>query len=86
MPKLLVEMKHDLAKPEHCDTREFFISQREWLLNAAGCFVYYENDHPGLQGKIHVLENLGYVVEITAGDTPKYRMTEEFVQLVLAGR
>ena len=47
-------------------------------------FVLYLEDHDNLQGKIDVLENLGYVVNATEGKTPVFRMTEDFVSLVLS--
>lgn len=84
MPDLISEMKKDLSEPEQKFIREFFLSKRSYSLNVADpSFVYYDDDHPGLQGKIHILENLGYVNDITPGNAPKYRMTEDFVRLVL---
>jgi hypothetical protein len=83
MPELISEMKRDLDDPERRFIREFFLTKKGYRVNAASpCLVYYDDDHPGIQGKIHVLENLGYVIDITPGNTPKYRMTEEFVRLV----
>ena len=84
MPELIAEMKEDLTNPENQFIREFFLSRREFILNrGAPCFIYYENDHENLQGKVHILENMDYVIDITPGNAPKYRMTEEFVSLVL---
>jgi len=84
MPELIKEMKADLGNPENKFVREFFLTSKKWMLNAGGkCFVYYHEDHADLQGKIHVLENMGYVLDITPHNAPKYRMTEEFVSLVL---
>lgn len=84
MPDLISEMKNDLSKPEQKLIREFFLTKRAYSLNPGNLsFVYYEDDHPGLHGKIHVLENLGYVTDITPGNAPMYRMTEDFVKLVL---
>lgn len=87
MPELIAEMHKDLDNPELQCIREFFVSKREYILNPGGpCFVYYENNHPNLQGKVHILENSGYVIDVTPGNAPKYRMTEEFVNLVLESR
>jgi hypothetical protein len=87
MPELLAEMKSDLQQPENRLIREFFISRREYTLNAGGdCFIYYENDHENLQAKVHILENVGYVIDVTPGNAPKYRMREEFVRRLLGKR
>ena len=84
MPELIVEIKEDLAKEGNEFIREFFIISKCWTLNAIDrCFVYYFEDHENLQGKIHILENYGFVVDVTPKNTKKYRMTEEFVNLLL---
>lgn len=84
MPELIAEMKRDLSHPEHRLVREFFLSSRRWTLASRGrSFIYYQEDHSDLQNKVHILENVGYVVDVTPGDAPKYRMTEEFVGLIL---
>jgi len=85
MPELIAEIKNDLLQPGEGLIREFFLSNKGYVLNAGSkCFVYYEDDHSDLQSKIHILENLGFIIDITPGNAPKYRMTEEFVQLVLS--
>ena len=87
MPELIAEMRADLSDPEHGFSREFFVVSKKWTLNTGGkCFIYYHEDHADLQGKVHILENVGYVIDITPGNAPKYRMTEEFVALVLESR
>ena len=65
--------------------REFFVMSRRHVLGGSEKhrFIYYEEDHDNLRGKIDVLENLGYVADVTPGNTPIYRMTEEFVRLVV---
>lgn len=83
MPDLIVEMKNDLLGNKF--VREFFLSKRSLALNTGDdpCFIYYEDEHPGLQNKIHVLENLRYIKDITPKNAPMYRMTEDFVRLIL---
>lgn len=84
MPGLIAEMKEDLTKKGNEFIREFFIISKRWTLNVTDpCFVYYLEDHENLQGKIHVLENYGFVIDVTPGNAKMYRMTEEFVELVL---
>ena len=84
MSDLISEMKNDLSSPENSLIREFFLSKRSYSLNTGGpAFIYYVDDHQGLQSKVHILENHGYVKDITPGNAPMYRMTEDFVRLLL---
>jgi len=83
MPELIAEFKTDLAGSKL--TREFFV-----LPNKKVCFggsrkprfIYYEEEHENLRGKLDLLENEGFLVDMTSGNTPLYRMTEEFVGLL----
>ena len=86
MPRLLAEMKSDFKKEGMDLVREFAI-----LSNRAVCFssekkrfIYYEEDHPDLQNKVDLLEQYGFIKDVTPGNTPIYRMNEEFVEWLLA--
>ena len=85
MPELIAEMREDLLKleTEHC--REFFILSNPGVsLNlSTSTLFYYEDQHANLKGKVTILENLGYLYDITMGRSPKYRMEEHFVQLLV---
>lgn len=84
MPELIVEMKEDLIKEGNNFIREFFIASKRWTLNVVDhYFVYYFEEHENLQGKVHVLENYGFVIDVTSENVKKYRMTEEFIDLLL---
>jgi len=86
MPELITNMKKDLTKEGNNFIRELFIISNYWSLNVANpCFVYYFEEHENLQGKIHILENYGFVIDMTPTPTSvkKYRLTEEFVELLL---
>ena len=84
MPELIAEMKIDLSKPENATTREFFVIPRHARLNVHNrVFVYFEEDHADIQGKLSILLNRGYIHDITPGNAPKFRMSEEFVELIL---
>jgi hypothetical protein len=71
------EMQKDLRGEEGQFVREFFVMSRRHALGGSEKprFIYYEEDHDNLRGKIDVLENLGLVVDVTASNTPIYRMT-----------
>lgn len=85
MPTLIAEMKKDLEGEDGKFVREFFIMSKRHTLGGSEKprFIYYEEDHGNLRGKIDVLENLEYVVDVTPGNTPIYQITEEFAKLVL---
>lgn len=84
MPELIAEFKRDLSKDGNKLTREFFIvPERKMPLNSTKKrFVYYEEDHKDLQCKIDLLEERGFLVNVTQAHTPIYKMTEEFVELL----
>lgn len=85
MPELLAEMKEDFTKHENDSIREFAILPSDKVLfnSAQPRFIYYENQHQNLIGKVDVLENHGYVIDVTVSNAPIYRITEEFWNLVL---
>ncbi len=84
MPALITDIKKDLSKEGNNLIRELFIMSDHWQLNPANlCFVYYFEEHENLQGKMHVLENYRFVIDITSTNVKKYRLTEEFVDLLL---
>lgn len=84
MPALIAEMKKDLEEENGKFVREFFVMSRRHVLGGSEKprFIYYEEDHDNLRGKIDILENHGYLADVTPGNTPIYRMSEEFVNLV----
>ena len=85
MPELIAEMREDLLKPETEHCRKFFILSNPGVnLNLSSpTLFYYEDQHKNLRGKVTILENLGYVYDITDGRSPKYRMEGHFAQLLV---
>jgi hypothetical protein len=88
MPKLIAEIREALQSEEGKFVREFFVMSRRHSLGGSEKlrFILYEEDHENLHGKIDILQNHDYVIEVTTGSTPIYRMGEEFVRLVLECR
>jgi hypothetical protein len=85
MPDLVAEMRSDLRSGGHEFTREFLLVKKSWVVNFSDPhFRYYHEEHDNLTGKIQVLENYGFVIDVTTSNVKKYRMTEEFVELLLA--
>lgn len=88
MPKLLNEMKEDIVNDKTHLVREFFIlPSREILVNSSKPrFRYLENEHENLLNKIALLEEYGFVQDITPGNTPIYRFKEDFIALLTESR
>ena len=84
MPGLIADIKKDLTREGSNLIRELFIVSKNWSLNVANPhFVYYFEEHEKLQGKMHILENYRFVIDMTSTNVKKYRLTEEFVDLLL---
>jgi hypothetical protein len=86
MPELIAEMKSDLAGDGNSHIREFFVLPNK-RVRLGGSekprFIYYEDQHENLRGKLDVLENEGYIMDVTPKNTPIFRMSEEFVELLM---
>ena len=89
IPKLIAEMHEDLTKPENDTIRHFLVLATTPDVPPSGggrgaryCLAYYEDAHENLKGKITILENHGYVFDVTTGNASKYQLTEEFIELV----
>lgn len=79
MPELIAEMRKDLV--ENPFRREFVVLRRAWSYWAKGNeLFYFYDDHPELDGKLQVLENLGLIREITYNNTKRFILNEEFVE------
>lgn len=81
MADLLHEMGEDLLNDNTGLVMEFVVLQNRNVVfgHPKPRFVYYENEHPNLQLKIDRLEDMHFVINLTTGNTPIYRMTPEFV-------
>lgn len=87
MPGLITEIKSDLEGEGGQVVREFFVIERRSIAMGRSSkprFAYYVEDHLQLHGQLEILENRGYIIDVTPGNTPVFRMTEEFVDLVRA--
>jgi hypothetical protein len=82
MPELIAEMSADLKA--HPIAREFFIVSKKWVMSLQSFFlIYYFEDHENLESKVQILENYGFVIDVTTGNAKKYRLMEEFVEFLL---
>lgn len=84
MPELIAAIREDLSNEEH--VRDFNVVPHGARRNGSTtpAFVYTDTPEGLILGRVGILENYGYVREITQGSLPKYRMSEEFVALVRA--
>jgi hypothetical protein len=83
LPDFVKELKADLAREP--SVREFFILDKGASLGGSSVpsFEYESTDENRYKNKAQILENMGYVIDVTPKNTPMYRMTEEFVELVM---
>ena len=84
MPDLLQEMKSGILSDKTRLIREFVVLHSEGVIfNSQKLrFVYFESQHENLLNKINLLEEYGFIFDITPGDTPIYRMIDEFMDLI----
>ncbi|WEJ70441.1 hypothetical protein [Pseudomonas sp. PSE14] len=84
-PALIAEMRADLATNEH--VRVFFVVKDGLIIAATTepSFEYCPVKHPNLIAATHHLQELGFITDVTTANTPRYRMTEAFVDLLLRG-
>jgi hypothetical protein len=85
MPDLISEMKMDFTKKENSSIREFVVlpNKRTPFNSQQPRFAYFESDHENLLGKITILENHGYIRDVTVSNAPIFRITEEFRELII---
>lgn len=84
LPKLISEMRSYLLGPQAEFVREFFVLPNRSVplgVSSKPRFIYYEDEHQNLRGQLDVLEEHGFVVNVTpvGNRTPIYRMTERLV-------
>lgn len=79
MPALLEEMQEDLEEDPH--VREFIVLDKRTIQfgHQKPRFEYYRDEHDGLDGKLTILENHGFIQRLPHPSTPMYRLSEEFV-------
>jgi hypothetical protein len=84
MPDLLAEMQTDVRVATQTHWREFFVIPDGLRLSAPPkSFFYTEDASNDYLNKARILEAKGYVQDITPGNAPKFRMREDFVEMLL---
>ena len=85
MTSLMSQMRANLSNPKAEFVREFFVlpNRRVFLgKSSKPRFIHYEEDYENLRGMLDVLEERGFVVDLTSSgsNTPIYRMAEPLVK------
>ncbi len=86
LPELVAEMRDDLRESPFA--REFILLKREWSYNGDPdnpVLVYYFNDHPHLRQKIRMLENYGFVQEISFNNIDRFQISEDLAGYLRSG-
>ena len=79
MPDLLAEMKKDLlSNPLN---REFVIMSKNWIYNG-NTVAYFFEDHTDLKDKMNILENHMLLTNITYNNVERYKMSEDFIEML----
>ncbi len=80
MPNLLAEIRKDIISEGSDLVREFVLlpNNRVAFNSSKKRFVYFSEVHEHLQNKCDILEGYGYIDNVTVGNTPIYRMRDEF--------
>jgi hypothetical protein len=87
MPKLLANMAHYLRLEETKFIREFFvIPDRNKVLGGTEKprLKYFEEDYDNLRLKLDILQDYGFIEDVTPKNCPIFRMMPHFAKLLLA--
>lgn len=82
-PKLLAEMRDDLAKRPL--TRQLIILSKRVSYNPGNTpfFSYFHEDHDDLLSIMTILQHHRAIYDIAFNDVPRYNMTEEYVSYLI---
>lgn len=80
-PAILSEMRKDVLNPDSNAARAFFLKSSGTIIafTSEPALEYFTDVHEELRPAMLMLEQLGYITDITPGNTPMYRMHEHFV-------
>jgi hypothetical protein len=84
MPKLIQEIKTDIKNDESKVVREFVVlpTTKHSSSDSKGRFIYYEDQYKDLKEHLDILEGSGFILDVASGNTPTYRLTDEFIALL----
>lgn len=82
MPRWFDEIKADLLSPGNRVLRDFYVLPSSRVTFNGSGLTYAEDQVKNLRASIAVLQNNGYVTDVTHSNVPAFRMSEEFVALL----
>lgn len=82
-PKLIAEMREDLAKEPL--VREFILLWKAMSYNPGNTpfFVYYYDGHEYLPSLMTIMQHAAAIYDISFNDVPRYNFTEDFVAYLI---
>ena len=84
-PAVIAEMRSDFSSQENRHVRVFFVKESNTMLGFVSepCFEYHTDKHPDLRAAVVLLEQHGFITDITPGNCPMYRVHEKLVDALL---
>jgi hypothetical protein len=84
-PAVIAEMRSDFSPQENRHVRVFFVPESNTTLGFVSepCFEYHTDKHPELRAAVALLEQHGFISDITPGNCPMYRVKEKLVDALL---
>ena len=88
MPDLIATMKLDLMSDGNSLVREFVVLPNERVIfnSSEPRFIYYEDAVSDLRLKAGLLVDARFATRVSLHETPMFRLSERFVQLVLQSK
>src|SRR5690554_3159160 len=84
-PAVITEMRSDFSPQENRHVRVFFVKESNTVLGFVSepCFEYHTDKHPDLRAAVALLEQHGFITDITPGNCLMYRVHEKLVDALL---
>jgi hypothetical protein len=82
MPEWFDEIKTDLSAPGNRVLRDFYVLPSSGATFNGSGLIYAEDHVSNLRANTAVLQNNGYLTDVTHSNVPAFRMSEEFVALL----
>jgi len=83
--ELIAEMREDMSNPKNRHTRIFFVKSSKTSIGSSNepAFEYHTDKHSNIYAAVADLEARDYIRDITPGNCPMYRMSENFAERLI---